>query len=276
MESKTVVWDFGDGKIIQKYELLVKLDRSNDKYLSVLKNNLFAIQKSINLSGHYNISTDGINRCGFLRVEGKARIYPKEWYSDTKSGGIVCLECFDLVNYGAIDSSMKGKYGKYGKGAGKLKVDKNKKKKNPKRKQNKNNENEEYYFGATYHGKPKLITLVHGCGITGKKYLKGGGIVDLYVKDHFVNYGIIACNGALSSSGGSIAITCKLFINYGKIQVLGGKEIADKSGKGKDGRIAIYCKVFENYGSILPEPNVYIGDFEQGKEAFLNRYLPKK
>ena len=37
-----------------------------------------------------------------------------------KKGGIICIECYDLINYGLIVVSSTGKYGKYGKGAGKL------------------------------------------------------------------------------------------------------------------------------------------------------------
>lgn len=276
LESKSVLWDFGDGKIIQKYEVFVKVDRSQDKYLSVLKNTVFAIQKSVNVAGHYLLEKDDLYRCGFLRLEHTGKLFPREWYSDTKEGGIINIECYDLVNYGSIHTNMKGKYGKYGKGAGKLKPDK-KKKKNAKRKSNAKNENDDYYFGATYTpNKEKLKELVFGCGITGRKYFKGGGCIDLYIKDHFVNYGNISCNAALSSSGGSIVIISKLFINYGTIQALGGKGIEEKSGKGENGRIAIYCKVFENYGQILPEDNVYIGNYDEGVKLFQKRHDPKK
>ena len=67
LESKSVVWDFVDGKIIQKYEIFVKIDRTQDKYLSVLKNTVFAIQKSVNIASHYLLETDELYRCGFLR-----------------------------------------------------------------------------------------------------------------------------------------------------------------------------------------------------------------
>ena len=186
----------------------------------------------------------------FFTLEHTGKLFPKEWYSDTKQGGKISIECYDLVNYGSIHTNMKGKYGKYGKGAGKLRIDKKKKKKNPKRKANAKNENDDYYYGATYTGKEKLEQLAMGCGIVGRKYFKGGGCIDLYIKDHFINYGNISCNAALSSSGGSIVIISKLFINYGTVQAIGGKAIEEKSGKGENGKIAIYCKVFEIISNI--------------------------
>merc|ERR1712003_516480 len=106
-----------------------------------------------------------------------------------------------------------------GKGHGKLRKDK-KKKTNSKRKVNKANENEDYYFGGGYLGEEGLKKLVFGTGIAGRKIFKGGGIVDLYVRDHFINYGTISSDGSLSSSGGSIVIVCKKFINWGTLQTI--------------------------------------------------------
>eukprot|EP01083_Nonionella_stella_P134717 409827_1 len=120
--------------------------------------------------------------------------------------------------------------------------------------------------------RPCIDTQTHfGCVIDEKKHFKGDGCVHLYIKEQFINYGSIASDGSLSSSGGSIVICCKLFINYGVIQCIGGKDIANKSGKGQHGRIAIYTKVFENYGKIIPASNLYIGSFEEGIQLFKKR-----
>ena len=243
LESKICLWEF-EGRDIQSYELLAKVDRTNDKFTSLLKNNCFADQKSVNISSSYQLESDKLNKCGLLRVEKSAKLYPKEWYSDSKSGGRISIQCIDLVSYGNIDASSKGQYGKYGKGHGKLRKDK-KKKTNAKRKVNKANENEDYYFGASFSGDETLAKLVFGTGIAGKKCFKGGGIIDLYIRDHvsyfysvfnvlircnlslrqFINYGTISSDGSLSSSGGSIVIICKKFVNWGTIQSIGGKDI---------------------------------------------------
>merc|ERR1712130_624082 len=113
LESKICLWEF-EGKEIQKYEILIKVDRTNDKYQSVLKNMHFAEQKSVNISSSYQLKSDKLRKCGFLRIENKAKLYPQEWYSDTKQGGVINIECIDLVCFGAIDVSLKGMYGRYG------------------------------------------------------------------------------------------------------------------------------------------------------------------
>ena len=99
---------------------------------------------------------------------------------------------------------------------------------------------------------------------------RGGGIVDIFVGEDFINYGSVTCNGSDGmqfggSSGGSIKIVADNFVNFGNINADGGKgaEYQRKGSKrkqigtkGGDGRIFVICNNFINKGTISPAPVV--------------------
>eukprot|EP01084_Bolivina_argentea_P281543 481735_1 len=93
-------------------------------------------------------------------------------------------------------------------------------------------------------------------------FKRGGGVIEL-IADQIINYGKIVCNGCGFSSGGSIKIKCKIFVNKGIIEATTTTEntifdICDIEAKRefRYGRIAIICEQYKNEGTICPSPYI--------------------
>ena len=72
-----------------------------------------------------------------------------------------------------------------------------------------------------------------------------------------VNYGSIDADGLSQSSGGSIKIQCRTFVNKKS-----GLVSADPPFGG-NGRIAIFCEQYKNEGRIRPQPFVKIIKYDE-------------
>ena len=271
--KKTIEWKFVNKQIFN-YQLKIKIEKpwlpktKRDKklgktykltWIPMVRNTMFSKQKIVSICKKYLYNNDTIIRCGLLKIEKYAILFPKDWDHGLNIGGFINIECNYLFVYGRIDVNSKGYFSEHGQSSyGKI-IEANE--------HNITDDfDDKYYSGGMYYKRNKNkkldgIYLYHGSGIQDKKYLRGGGIISIKA-DILVNYGSISSNGSFGSSGGSIFISAKKFFNYGKIEALGGNKAINNHEKGGHGIIAIYSDLIYDHGSIKPKP--YIDAYNNG------------
>jgi len=241
--------------LIKKYRLVNGKDylwvTDNNKIIKLPNNQWTYYKYGIYLTG-YNIqvTSDTNNELGYLKIKTSHLWINPTSRIDCNGLGYDCDEGFGKGDVGFI----------YGKGAGHGT-------------RGGRDENE----GKIY-GEASLLQEIH-CGSgggsnhpnalhAGFRGGRGGGVIQLHVKQHMVNYGMVSCNGddgnelwSGGGSGGSIRIQLenhnklmKFEHNLGRIEAYGGSR--SRINAGGVGRIALHGKqlLCNQLQFIYPEP----------------------